>query len=300
MNLQNIGKMTAIIPIIDFPRHATNISEMIKTAQEINLELILVLDSQPQSIFEEAISAIDSLGAKALVVEVNSRNPGGARNTGLSLAKTEWVVFWDCDDLPYASSMLKLVMQSEGNGTQVVIGNYEEEELRSGKIKSRSVITKFWKIDVGLNPGIWRFAFKRDLIGSTRFPDLKMGEDQVFLQRIFAKSPKVQIYNEIVYRYRLGVPNQLTSNRHEMSDLISSNVITKRELNEQSIYKDTVIAMLIRQLLTLSKVPNFKVRSRLVYFFGAVVYLTKKPIVIFRLVNLHRVKMDRKESQRKR
>jgi glycosyltransferase involved in cell wall biosynthesis len=292
--------MTAIIPIIDFPRHATNISIIIKNAQEINLDLVLVLDSQPQSIFEQTVSTIDSLGANAVVVEVNSRNPGGARNMGLSLAKTEWVVFWDCDDMPYAANMLKMIMRADGSGTQVVIGNYEEEELRSGKIKSTSDISKFWKIDVGLNPGIWRFAFKRDLIGSTRFPDLKMGEDQVFLQRILAKSPKVQIYNEIVYRYRLGVPNQLTSNRHEMSDLIFSNVITKRELNEQSIYKDTVITMLIRQLLTLSKVPSFKVRYRLVYFFGAVVYLTKKPIVIFRFVNLHRVRMDRKESLRKR
>lgn len=300
MNLQNVGKMTAIIPIIDFPRHATNISIIIKNAQEINLDLVLVLDSQPQSIFEQTVSTIDSLGANAVVVEVNSRNPGGARNMGLSLAKTEWVVFWDCDDMPYAANMLKMIMRADGSGTQVVIGNYEEEELRSGKIKSTSDISKFWKIDVGLNPGIWRFAFKRDLIGSTRFPDLKMGEDQVFLQRILAKSPKVQIYNEIVYRYRLGVPNQLTSNRHEMSDLIFSNVITKRELNEQSIYKDTVITMLIRQLLTLSKVPSFKVRYRLVYFFGAVVYLTKKPIVIFRFVNLHRVRMDRKESLRKR
>ena len=300
MNLQNIGKMTAIIPIIDFPRHAANIFTIIKNAQEINLELVLVLDSQSQSVFKQAVSAIDSLGANAVVVEVNSRNPGGARNTGLSLAKTEWVVFWDCDDMPYAANTLKMIMQSEGNGAQVVIGNYEEEELRSGKIKSTSTVSKFWKIDVGLNPGIWRFAFKRDLIGSTRFPDLNMGEDQVFLQRILAKSPKVQIYNEIVYRYRLGVPNQLTSNRHEMSDLVSSNVITKKELNEQSIYKDTVISMLIRQLLTLSKVPNFKIRSRLVFFFGAVVYLTKKPIVMLRLVNLHRVRMERKESQRKR
>ena len=300
MNLQNVGKMTAIIPIIDFPRHAANISSIIKNAQEINLDLVLVLDSQPHSIFEQAVSATDSLGANAVVVEVNSRNPGGARNMGLSLAKTEWIVFWDCDDIPYAANMLKMIMRADGSGTQVVIGNYEEEELRSGKIKSTSAISKFWKIDVGLNPGIWRFAFKRELIGSTRFPDLKMGEDQVFLQRILAKSPKVQIYNDIVYRYRLGVPNQLTSNRHEMSDLISSNVITKRELNEQSIFKDTVIAMLIRQLLTLSKVPNFKVRYRLVYFFGAVVYLTKKPIVIFRFVNLLRARMDRKESLRKR
>jgi len=295
LNLQNAGKVSAIIPIIDYQTHAANISKIIKSAQEMNIELVLVLDSQPESIYEQVVLTVDSLGVKAVVVAANSGNPGGARNIGLSLAKTEWVVFWDCDDLPNAANVLQLIMKSEAGGSHLVIGNYEREELRNGEIIPASTISKFWQIDVGLNPGIWRFAFKRDFIGPTRFPDLKMGEDQVFLLRIFAKNPKVQVYNEIVYRYRLGVPNQLTSNRHNMSDLKSSNIITKSELKNQGLYKDAAIAMLIRQFLTLSKVANFGFIPRLIYFFSAVLCLTKKPRIILRLLNIYKTSKCGKE-----
>lgn len=297
MNLQNIGKMSAIIPIIDFPIHAANISRIIKSAHEMDVELILVLDSQPQLIYEQVVFILDSLGAKGIVTSVNSSNPGGARNIGLNLAKTEWVVFWDCDDLPDVPNVLNMIMRPESDGSQVVIGNYEKEELRTRKITSASINPKFWQIDVGLNPGIWRFAFKRDFIGSTRFPELKMGEDQVFLQRIFTKSPKVRVYDEIAYRYRLGVPNQLTSNRHNMSDLISSNVIMKSELKKQGLYQDAVLAMLIRQFLTLSKVPNFKLTLRLAYFYRAATYLTRNPKIILRLVNLFLTNKYSKQSR---
>ena len=296
MNLQNSGKVSAIVPIIDFRKHADNISKIIDSVHDKNVELILVLDSQPKIIYEHMVIALDKLGVQGVVASVSCGNPGGARNLGLSLAKREWVVFWDCDDLPNVSNVFNMITKSEEDCSQVVIGNYEKEELQTRKITSASIDHKFWQIDVGLNPGIWRFAFTREIIGSTKFPELKMGEDQVFLQRIFAKSPKVQLCDEIVYRYRLGVPNQLTSNRNTMSDLRSSNAITKIELKNQGLYVDAVITMLIRQYLTLGKVSNIKFMSRLAYFSSAATYLAKKPRIIMRFVNLYmRTKLS-KES----
>jgi glycosyltransferase involved in cell wall biosynthesis len=295
LNSQNTGKISAIIPIIDFPRHSANILTIIKSAHEMNIELILILDSQPQFVYEQVVLTLGNLSTKGIVASVNSGNPGGARNIGLSLAKTDWIVFWDCDDLPNIFNVLDMIMQSEGDGSQVVIGNYEKEELQTKKITAISNNPKFWQIDVGLNPGIWRFAFKKEIIGSTRFPELKMGEDQVFLQRIFAKNPKVRVYDQIVYRYRLGLPNQLTSNHKNMNDLISSNVIARSELKEQELYLDTVTAMIIRQSLTLSKVSNFKFISRSFYFFNAIMYITKMPTIILRLVNLYKTSKGSKE-----
>jgi succinoglycan biosynthesis protein ExoO len=276
--------LSVVVPIGNFEDHLNSITAIIEGARDIHAELILVVDSQSKSVQTLAESLLSQLRAVGCVATVECKNPGGARNKGLELATKDWVAFWDCDDLPNLTGLLEMVLKAEKEVCELAIGSYEVQTLSTGQIVEVPTSEKNWQIEVGLNPGIWRFAFKRELIGSTNFPNLNMGEDQIFLQRILAKNPRVLIYKEPVYKYRIGVRNQLTSIASKILDLAEANRIAKLELGKNGVHNQVIKTMIARQSLTLSKQTNLPSIFRLKSFIGALKYFTFQPEIGFTIL----------------
>jgi hypothetical protein len=115
-------------------------------------------------------------------------------------------------------------------------------------------------------PGIWRFAFKKELIKGRRFPDYRMGEDQVFLAKILLSEQNYLRYEEIVYGYSCNNPGQLTKDRKAVSDLEFA-IKEMLEIISHSQLSTKVIQMLLsRQILTLLKRGTLRLRLRSVGF----------------------------------
>jgi hypothetical protein len=73
------------------------------------------------------------------------------------------------------------------------------------------------------NPGLWRWVFARELVGSARFEPTKRGEDQLFLARVNAFSYKITLFQEKVYTYFIGDTNQLSAQvKHDPELLITA------------------------------------------------------------------------------
>jgi glycosyltransferase involved in cell wall biosynthesis len=275
--------LSAIIPVGDFTANKDNIASLIRRSNEMDIELIVVIDNQAQGVFEEAISVFASLKGNGSVLRSEAGNPGGARNLGLTRVTSDWVTFWDCDDEPAVEKIMEMISSVESTECQVLIGSYEVQNLSNSEIEKRIIESNHWAIDVGLNPGIWRFVFKRELIAHLSFPDLRMGEDQVFLQRVFLKNPYVCVSQQIFYRYFINVHNQLTSEKKNLTSLIAANKIAAKEFRSGLITSQFLNAMLIRQYLTLSK--NYSTKPICVrYFLSALYRLIKDPIISYRLL----------------
>ena len=221
-----------------------------------------------------------------MVIQSDSGNPGGARNAGLTFATSDWVTFWDCDDEPLISEVLEVISSSNNLNKQVLVGSYQIKSLKDESLTTRVLNESNWKIDLGLNPGIWRFVFRRNLVGKILFPEARMGEDQVFLQRVFAKEPEVFLSQVVTYVYGTDVLNQLTSKRLNLKDLVHVNQLAVQEFKPRSKYSEITRTMIIRQYLTLTQSENLGMLERLSYLAKAIVSLASNPSIFLRLIKV--------------
>ncbi len=254
----SLHPLSIVIPTIDYPLNRSNIEYLLASAKRIRAEVILVLDSCAHGDFEDACRLAESKSDWLKVVQTNSQNPGGARNIGLQNCTSPWITFWDSDDKPYPHELVAMIQIAEKNGCDVAIGRYVEKVERnlfqnSEKASSSQILNeKNWQVEVGLSPGIWRFAFRFRVIENTTFPELRMGEDQVFIQRVFKNDIPVYLSEKIVYEYRIGSSHQLTANKLNLEELLLATDISINEYsNVDKKFREIAKIMIIKKCLTL-------------------------------------------------
>jgi glycosyltransferase involved in cell wall biosynthesis len=174
-------------------------------------------------------------------------SPGMARNEGLKIAKAEFVCFWDVDDTPVPGTTLEFLEEMIQTQANLGIGNWSMTN-NSMAIRGNSVI------EVGSNPGLWRFVFRREDIQNIEFSEEKWGEDQLFIAGALSSKPKIITTKRVLYRYKKGNLNSLTSQHENFGDLFKVNKkIAKIFGTMESPYKDCVAIILLKQLFTIFK-----------------------------------------------
>lgn len=274
--------LSAVMPVGNFEENSEQILKIVDGFCVTDCELILILDSQSQSTFEFLQSYLKEkrLG-NVLIKQSKCKNPGGSRNLGLQFAKGDWIVFWDSDDSPNLNRVIGTIKNTKEDDSDIMIFNYEKQLIFE---KNRKIRSKLNLNSVALNPGIWRFAFRKSFIDDISFNSFRLGEDQVFLCKIFARNPIILLSDINVYTYMVGVPNQLTSIRSLMLDLHGSIVETiKIAVDYRGMYNKFIRMILIRQVITgishgggyrfvilkdfMSYLGNLDFRSRLLLIF---------------------------------
>ena len=148
------------------------------------------------------------------------KNPGASRNAGLAIVETEWVTFWDSDDLPNSRLVLEMVKSAELELKDCCVGGFE---IVSREISSNQKVfanTPEWQESAYTFPGLWRFAFKLSRVANIQFSQISMGEDQEYLARALTLSRSIYIKKSNVYTYIVGANDQLTKNIRDFSVLI--------------------------------------------------------------------------------
>jgi glycosyltransferase involved in cell wall biosynthesis len=153
----------------------------------------------------------------------SARNPGETRNIGLAAATGSWICFWDSDDYPVIDQILENVIEAEENYYQISVGNYlVGEHIKNHPVKFLDVQAARNLSDLYSNPGLWRMAFKRDVIKDVEFPNFRMGEDQIFLFKILATLPRIHFSSRITYKYMIYSDHQLTKSPEALRDVLLS------------------------------------------------------------------------------
>jgi glycosyltransferase involved in cell wall biosynthesis len=182
-----------------------------------------------------------------ILVEGKFGSPGQARNAGMSQATSEWISFWDADDLADATKF-KHVIQSAKTDTDVVVGqyavNYQSEARRSHRARKTLSVS-----DLAVDLGIWRMIFKKTIIADSLFSDLLMGEDQLFFLDILRNNPIIEFSDEIIYSYSIGSKHQLTNTPQALSQLtILMNRISNQTSYNSRKFEEYRLLLEIRQL----------------------------------------------------
>ena len=256
MNGPGTPLLSVVVPISRMAGRLDKLNSWVAEIDDNQIEVILVHDKQDERTGDELAKLLLKLYQKPKILECAVGNPGEARNLGLQDAIGEWVVFWDCDDLPNVAAALTC-LKEKARKADLIIGEFtwvselSRERKDSERLTSQNIDSL---ISVGLNPGIWRMIFKRSLIGSTVFSPFRMAEDQVFIADVLSKNPKIEFTNVKLYNYYYGDPSHLVSNKIAQLDLLKSFEacisIYKRDLPHRN---DFLITVMIKQFITSQK-----------------------------------------------
>jgi hypothetical protein len=99
------------------------------------------------------------------------------------------------------------------------------------------------------------------------FPEISMGEDQVFLVRNLPHELDIYFSNLTYYTYRVGRPSQITQEGSRLKDLVLAfRLILNESHSKQSRNVGLVSEVLIRQNITLLKRGNLKIKAVSIFY----------------------------------
>ena len=273
--MELIKKLTVIIPVGPMLGHLNQLRETLERCKELPIQIIVACDDHKDGTREELANLLKNEFASVRLLTDDYNGPGPARNAGLAVATSPWVVFWDADDYPNPQATLQSIAQHEGAAANLICNQYSiidavtmnnlySSKVRESEIKNLQA--------VGTQPGLWRFIFARDLISGLQFMDSKMGEDQEFLVRVMAKNPKIYFTENNSYQYLVSRTGQLTGDKSNISHLIGAVArINASYLDVPAKFRECVGLMLNQMILSMLKSQDHKSRT------VAYKYLLAKP-----------------------
>lgn len=181
--MEHVPKFSVIVPAYN---SATYISKGLKSIADQTFkdyELIVVCDSCTDNTKEIA----ESFGA--ITYEVNFHQDGQTRNVGLDHAKGEWILFMDDDDWFLHEFAFQMLAE--------VVGQHGEDILMFSSIWARAGYTRNRKDRILIS--IWNKAWRRKFVGDCRFSNVKYTSDVDFNDQVFAKNPRLAIWDMPFY-----------------------------------------------------------------------------------------------------
>ena len=183
---------SVIVPAHNIGMDIRKCLDSIKMQTFTDYELIVVCDNcYTKMEFEIAMEYADN------VIETNYGMDGLARNAGIDAARGRWLMFLDDDDWWIHEYVLEEVFNTIYSlvHVQLVLFDFIWKDAPPHK-------EKYYVQDINnVNIAVWSKAFRRDLIGDTRFPGILFTSDKPFMDAICEKHPVAYPMRKLMYYY---------------------------------------------------------------------------------------------------
>ena len=176
-------KLSIIIPYYNCLDYIKELYEKLKPQLNGNVEVIIVDDGCHES-------GLDDFNAKVIHLEENSGCAGIPRNVGLDLAQGEYITFIDSDDLVSYNFVDKILKKIDSEDFDYCLISWWSDNFKIDVINGRPD----W------NCSVWGIVYKKELIGDTRFNNLRIGEDYDFNKEVL--KGECSIISDFLYYYR--------------------------------------------------------------------------------------------------
>lgn len=209
-------KLSIIVPIYNVEQYVLRCVQSIyqQGLSDDDFELILVNDGTQDNSFKR-IESIISGHSNIIVLEQSNQGLSAARNTGLSKASGDYLLFLDSDDLLVNNSLFRLLSIIEENEVDMIVAGFvkmDNHEISkfNGCYDSEFQIEIKSSSDMFLhdfNPSecyVWRTIYRKDFINENNLyfiPGLYF-EDVPFTTECYLKAKKCVKTSLIFYVYR--------------------------------------------------------------------------------------------------
>ncbi|MCL2024063.1 MAG: LicD family protein [Oscillospiraceae bacterium] len=243
--------ISVIIPVYNVERYLVKCVESVMRQTHKNIQIILIDDGSTD------LSSIicDELAQRDSRIEVVHQKNGGlcnARNTGLDMARGEYIAFIDSDDWATEDMFEYLLKGLKEHDADIsacryfrVIPGKETTARCDGRTKLFTADEAIEEIVVSfeLRSVFWNKLFRNEIFDNIRFPNGKTFEGTYMMHEVFDKAKKIVMLGDAKYYY-LKAPNSIVTSSNFKNDLNFAYSNLKR-------YKDLVgrFPHLIRKLV---------------------------------------------------
>lgn len=209
----NMSEITVsvIIPVYNKRDYIYETLKSIENQTLNDIEVICIDDGSTDDSID-VIKSFEDYSFKLKLIEQGNCGPAAARNKGLEISRGEYIAFLDADDLFEDSKALeKLYNLAKSSNSNMVSANLNRGDTK--EIRYRSYYTKFYEEEMLIKPDDYEVPFyfgknifKRSFLKENGivFPDLKWGEDPVFLAEILSKIDEIHCLPLDFYYYRIS------------------------------------------------------------------------------------------------
>lgn len=217
--------ISVIVPVYNAEKYIKKCIESIISQTYQNMELILINDGSK----DLSLQICEEFAKKDQRIKVYDRANGGAsaaRNTGLTKARGDYIVFVDSDDFVTSTYLENLYLAAK-------IGNYDIvqcnlEEVNNTKLSINNVT--FDKMHVqeiskkqALNDRVYKVTIWGKIYSSFLFDDFKFREGEIYEDDasyyIFVdKAKKIAVLNETLYYYYMSENSVMRNDKKDISN----------------------------------------------------------------------------------
>lgn len=188
--------VSVIMPVYNSSSFLNRSIDSIQKQTLNDIEIICVDDGSTDDSLMVLNDLKNKYGNIKIICQENS-GPGVARNTGIKNAKGEYIAFLDSDDIYLDNDALeKMYTSGKSNDFNLICANLKRInqdytiDIYYDFVNSR--FTYFYKNDIlksedyGIPFAFYRNLFKRSFLEENKidFPDLRFGEDPVFMVKV--------------------------------------------------------------------------------------------------------------------
>lgn len=211
MNKKNIPLISVIIPIYKVENYIVDCLNSVILQTYGNIDIILVDDASPDNSVEIAEDILKKNGRDYVLIRQENKGLGEARNSGLNVARGEWIYFLDSDDMIVSDTLERLLLATKSD-TDFVFSDYRvitsADEAVKEVEKSEPVhydaetVRKLFLLrkKIILVPAtLYRKSFLEQ--NQLRFAVIRWSEDQHFMFRALNAANKITYLKEPLYQY---------------------------------------------------------------------------------------------------
>lgn len=200
--------ISVIVPVYNVEKFLPRCIESIINQTYGNIEIIIINDGST----DDCPKICDEYRSKEpRIVVIHQSNSGlsSARNSGINIAKGEFLCFIDSDDYMDEMMLEKLYDSIHSNKADIAICNYNNvdengeilEVVRT--IEKESLITGEKACEImNLNYSVaWAKMYRTRLFTDIRYPTGKLHEDEYVAHRLLIKADNIALSPEPLYNY---------------------------------------------------------------------------------------------------
>ena len=235
-------KISIIIPVYNKQRYLNTVLRQLRDQSFRDYECILVDDGSADAsgaICDEAV-AVDS---RFRVIHLVNGGVSRARNTGISMARGEYVTFIDADDELHPDYLSNLYRCMETHRADLVIGGYEKfwddsperkqfaHPAGAGLYRKEELLPGFARAqyDTGIYGYCWAKLIPAGLLQDVRFDEsLRLAEDFDFYLRLYPRANRIYLDDKPYYHYRQEAENSSMLAPDDRIDYLSQLKINLR------------------------------------------------------------------------